>query len=133
LTSARAFRWTFFIALLWAWPLPLLGLEGTTIPVARFIQLAVALSVLIAIEGAGGMVGALFFLLWGHVLVYALLLFGAAAIIVKQVILRLPDRIGFWIAAAALVALFSWGSFADPYDTAFHHSAAHASLLDLYR
>ena len=113
--------------------MPLVGLAGSTIPVARLVQLAASLSVLIAIEGAGGMVGALFFLLWGHVLVYSLLLFGAAAIVVRQVILRLPDRMGLCVVAAAVVALFCWGSFANPYDTLFHHSAAHASLLDLYR
>ena len=126
-------RWTLFAALLWTWPLPLFGLDGTLVPVVRFVQLAASLSALIALEGAGGMVGALFALLWGHVLVYGLILFGVASIFVSRVLSRFPDRAGIWVAVAAVVALVSWASLAGPYDTMFHHSDAHASLLDLYR
>jgi hypothetical protein len=103
------------------------------IPVARFAQLAASLSVLIAIEGAGGMVGALAFLLWGHVLVYGLLLFGATTIIIKHGVSRMPSRVGFWFSVATILGLLSWGTLSHPYDTAFHHSDAHASLIELYR
>ena len=130
---AGALRWALFIVLLGVWPFPLLGLDGSMIPVARFAQLAASLSVLIAIEGAGGMVGALAFLLWGHVLVYGLLLFGASTIIMKHGVSRLPARVGFWFSATTILGLLSWAYLAHPYDTAFHHSAAHASLLELYQ
>jgi hypothetical protein len=133
LDRAGAFRWALFIALLWIWPFPLFGLDGSMIPVARFVQLAASLSVLIAIEGAGGMVGALAFLLWGHVLIYGLLLFGASTIIMKHGVSRMPARVGFWFSASAIFGLLCWGYLSHPYDTAFHHSDAHASLLELYR
>ena len=131
--DAGVMRWTLFVALLWTWPLPLFGLEGTLVPVARFVQLAASLSVLIALEGTGGMVGALFGLLWGHVLVYSLILFVVASIFVKQVLSRFPDRVGSGFTVAAVVVLVCWASFGTPYDTMFHHSNAHASLLELYR
>jgi hypothetical protein len=115
------------------WPFPLLGLEGTTVPVLRYIQLATSLSVLIALEGAGGMVGALFALLSIHALVYGLVLFGAASILSRKVLSRLPARVGGWITLAAVIGLLAWASFVGPYDSTFHHSNAHASLLDLYR
>ncbi len=126
-------RWVLFFVLLWTWPLPLFGLDGTLVPVIRFTQLATSLAVLIALEGAGGMVGVLFVLLLGHVLIYGLILFGVASIFVRQVVSRLPDRIGMWVVVTAAVALVSWASLAGPYDTPFHHSNAHASLLDIYR
>jgi len=126
-------RWTLFLALLWTWPLPLFGLEGTFVPVARFVQLAASLSVLIVLEGTGGVVGVLFALLWGHVLVYGLILFAVASIFVRQVLARLPDRVGSGFTVAVVVILVFWASFGTPYDTMFHHSDSHASLLELYR
>lgn len=129
----RKMRWTLFIVLLWTWPLPFFGLDGALIPTVRFIQLAVSLSILIVLEGAGGMVGAFFVLLWGHVLVYGLILFGVASIFESRFLSRLPDRVGVWVGVAAVVALVFWASFTSPYDTMFHHSNAHASLLELYR
>ena len=133
LDRAGALRWVLFFVLLWTWPLPLFGLDGSMVPVARFVQLAASLSVLIAIEGAGGMVGALAFLLWGHVLVHGLILFGAATIIVRGGISRMPSAAGFWFTVAAVFGLLAWAHFCDPYDTPFHHSNPHAPLLDVYR
>jgi hypothetical protein len=115
------------------WPLPLFGLDGALVPVLRLVQLATSLSVLIALEGAGGMVSSLVFLFWGHVLVYGLILFGVASIFVRQVVSRFPERTRVWAAAVTVVALVSWAGLVGPYDTMFHHSEAHASLLDLYR
>jgi hypothetical protein len=133
LIDARILRWILFVTLLVTWPLPLFGLDGTLVPVARFVQLASWLSVLIALEGAGGMVGSLFVLLWGHVLVYGLVLFVVASIFVGQVLSRFPNRVRVWVASAAVVALVAWASLADPYDSMFHHSDPHASLLELYQ
>ncbi len=132
-TDAWVMRWILFVALLATWPLPLFGLDGTLVPVFRFAQLGTSLSVLIALEGAGGMVGSLFILFWAHVLIYALILFGVALILVRYVLSRFPDRIRVVVVVAVVVALISWGSLGDPYDTAFHHSNAHASLIELYR
>lgn len=126
-------RWALFVVFLWTWPLPFVGLDGALVPVARFIQLAVSLSILIAVEGAGGMVGTMSLLLWVHVLIYGWILFGVATIFVNRILSRLPEHVGVWVGAIAAVALVSWASLAGPYDTMFHHSDAHASLLELYR
>jgi len=131
--SAGVMRWTLFLALLWTWPVPLFGLEGMFAPVARFIQLAASLSVLIALEGTGGMVVSLVALLWVHVLVYGLILFVVTSIFVRAVLSKFPERVGVGLTVAAVVALVGWASFGVPYDTMFHHSDAHASLLELYR
>jgi hypothetical protein len=133
LIDARILRWILFATLLATWPLPLFGLDGALVPVLRFVQLAASLSVLIGLEGAGGMVSSLLFLFWGHVLVYGLILFGVASIFVGQVVSRFPERTRVWAAAATVVALVFWAALFAPYDTMFHHSQAHASLLDLYR
>lgn len=126
-------KWVLFGALLWTWPFPLLGLEGTWVPVARFVQLAVSISLLILLEGAGGKVAALFGLLWAHALIYGLVLFGAASILVRQTRRRLPDRLGNGLVVGIVFALFIWAIWGSPYDSQFHHSNAHASFLDLYR
>ena len=131
--GARVTRWTLFLALLWTWPFPLLGLEGMFAPTARFIQLASSLSVLVALEGTGGMVVSLLVLLWTHVLVYSLILFAATSMLVRYALTRFPDRVRTGMTIAAVVALVGWATFGGPYDTMFHHSDAHASLLELYR
>jgi hypothetical protein len=126
-------RWLLFAVLVWVWPLPLFGLEGSSVPVARFAELAGALSILIAVEGAGGMVGAMLLLLWGHVLVYGLLLFGVSSLLARFGLARLPAPVATGVAFAMVGAMLLWGVFGHPYDSLFHHSEAHASLLDLYR
>lgn len=131
--SSRAIRWTLFAGLVVAWPLPLVGLEGSFVPVLRFAELAGALSILVILEGAGGMVGAMLLLLWGHVLVYGLMLYGAASLLVRFGFSRLPPRVAAVTVAATIAALVGWGLFGRLYDTPFHHDDAHASLLDLYR
>ena len=133
MNNARSMRWALFLALLWTWPLPLFGLDGSLVPVLRFVQLAASLSVLIAFEGAGGMVGAMLALLWGHAFVYALVLFGVASLSVKLIQSRFPDRASTWITAVIVVAVILWASHIGPYDTMFHHSEAHSSLAELYR
>lgn len=127
------FKWILFGALIWTWPFPLLGLDGTWVPVARFIQLAVSISVLILLEGAGGKVAAFFGLLWVHALIFGLVLFGVASILVRQTRRRLPDRIGAGLLLGIVIALFVWAIWGSPYDTQFHHSNAHASFLEIYR
>jgi hypothetical protein len=79
------------------------------------------------------MVGLMLLLLWGHVLVYGLALYGVSRLVVRFGLSRLPARVGAGAVAAVLVGLLAWGVFGRPYDSLFHHSEAHASLLELYR
>jgi hypothetical protein len=126
-------RASLFLALVFVWPLPLVGLAGSLVPVARFAQLAASLTVFVAIEGLGGMAGTMLILLWSHVLVYGLMLYGVAWLIASQVLARLPERVAIGATLVAVLALVGWGTLAPPYDTLFHHSDAHASLAALYR
>ena len=126
-------RWVLFFVFLLTWPLPLLGLEGSLVPVARLLQLAISLTVLILREGAGGMVGTLLVLFWMHVLVYGALLYGVVVVLDKSVLGRLSQRVRVWTVAAISVGLIGWFSLDSPYDSQFHHDVAHASLLELYR
>jgi len=125
--------WILFAVLALALPLPFFGLEGSFVPVARYVQLGSALLVLIAIEGAGGMVGAIAGLLWAHAIVYALLLTVVSKLIAGQILERLPQATRHWIVAAIIVGLFVAAQFGGIYETQFHHSRAHASLGALYR
>ena len=131
--SAKAAAWVLFVALLLVWPLPLLGLEGSFIPVARFLELALALSGLAIVEGTGGMVGLFLLLLWGHVLVYGGLLYVFVYLLRRLAFGRVSDASRALIVALAIAGLLAWSMLASPYDTQFHHSSAHASLLEIYR
>ncbi len=131
--SRVSMRLLIFLALVLVWPVPMIGLDGSLVPLARFVQLAASLTVLISIEGAGGMVGVLLLLLWGHALIYGVLLFAVSWLISRVVVSLAPRRIAFALVFAAIVGLLVWGSLGHPYDTIFHHSDAHASLLNIYR
>ena len=131
--SSKAAAWVLFVALLLTWPLPLLGLEGSFIPVARFLELALALSGLALVEGTGGMVGLFLLLLWGHVLVYAGLLYGVVVLLRRLALERVSRRARAITLLVTVAALLAWSTLAPPYDTQFHHSEAHASLLEVYR
>jgi hypothetical protein len=122
-----------FLAAFVALPLPLLGLDGVVVPPARFAQLASVVAVLIALEGTGGMVMAFLALFGGHAVVYSALLGAAAWALARFVLPRLPHRVrdhGVVILASLMLAL---GTYADLYETRFHHASAHATLLELYR
>ena len=131
--SSKAAAWVLFVALILMWPLPLLGLEGSFVPVARFLELALALSVLAIIEGTGGMVGLFLLVLWGHVLVYAGLLYFVVRLLRRFAFDRLSGGACALIVVLAVGGLFGWSAFGRPYDTQFHHSDAHASLFEVYR
>lgn len=133
MTRATAMRWPLFVALFFTWPFPLFGLEGSLIPAARFLQLAASLSVLLVLEGAGGMVGVLHLLLWAHVTVYGVSLFVGSVLVTRQLESRLPARYDIAVATLAIAALCAWGILGKPYDTQFHHSDVHASIPSLYR
>jgi len=126
-------RWPLFLLLFWTVPFPLFGLDGLAVPVARFVQLAASLSVLVLLEGAGGMVGSMLALLWVHSIVYSLILFGITKVLAKVSAPILPAGADRWLFVGLTVALLSWGFFGEPYDTSFHHSDPHASLMRIYR
>jgi len=126
-------RWGIFLLLFWTFPFPLFGLEGLAVPTARFVQLAASLSVLVLLEGAGGMVGSMLLLLWVHSLAYCLILYAGSVIVDRWVAPRLPAYGDRWLLAGLTVVLVSWGLLGSPYDSSFHHSDAHASLMGLYR
>ena len=126
-------RWGVFVLLFWTLPFPLFGLEGLSVPTARFLQLALWLSMLVVLEGAGGMVGSMLALLWLHSLVYCLILYLGSRVAARWVAAHVSTAAGRWLLVATALALVSWGVFGEPYDSSFHHSEAHASLVELYR
>jgi len=126
-------RWGFFLLLLFTFPLPLFGLDGLVVPVARFVQLAASLTVLVALEGACGMVGPMLALLWAHALIYSLILYLWSAIIDRWVGERVSRNGTRWLLAGLTILFVGWGLLGSPYHSSFHHSDPHASLVGLYR
>ena len=122
-----------FILLFLILPLPLLGLEGLMVPAARFLQLAAALSILVVIEGSGGMVGSLLLLLWIHALLYGAILYWGTWIVTEKLLPRFAERSRVWLIVGLAVGLVYWGLFGEPFASSFHHTDAHASLIGLYR
>lgn len=131
--SARAAAATLFVVAALALPFPMLGLDGSFVPVARYAQLSAVLLALIAREGAGGMVGALAGVMVGHAIVYAGLLAGAAWLARRILLDRLSARVRAGLVGVVAVLLLVAASFAPLYDSQFHHTQAHARLWDLYR
>ena len=130
--SARAAAVALFAGAVLTIPFPLLGLDGSFVPVARYAQLGAVLLALIAREGAGGMVGALTGLIVGHAAVYgALLVLGSW--LVRRALDRVSSRARATVVGAGVVLLLAVFSLAPLYDTQFHHGSAHASLWQLYR
>jgi hypothetical protein len=113
-------------------PLPLLGLEGSLVPVGRYLQLTLVMLGLLAHEGAGGMVGSLTGLFVVHTLVYTSLLALAAWLLGRFVLPRLSISACRTVALVATLVMIVGASFAPLYDTQFHHSSIHARLLELY-
>jgi hypothetical protein len=126
-------RWVLFWVMFWTVPFPLFGLEGLAVPAARFVQLAASLSVLVALEGAGGMVGAMLALLCVHSLIYSMILYLGSVVVERWVAPRFSTHAGRWLLAGLAIVLVTWGLLGTPYDTSFHHSDPHASLIGLYR
>jgi hypothetical protein len=126
-------RQILFILLFLILPLPLLGLDGLMVPAARFFQLATVLSILVVIEGSGGMVGSLLLLLWIHALFYGAMIYWGSSIVTSRLLQKFPERSRPWLIAGFGLGLACWGLFGEPYSSSFHHSDAHASLTRLYR
>ncbi len=131
--SERAGALLLLLVLVMVLPLPMVGLEGSLVPVARFVQLAVGLSALGVLEGTQGMVGLFLGLLWGHVFVYGLLLCAGVAVLRRVAGALVPsERVAWALVVLALLAL-GWAFAFAEYDTQFHHTTAHASFAELYR
>ena len=93
------------------WPLPLFGLDGSSIPAARFLQLAISLSALIATEGSGGLVGVFGLLLWAHAVVYGLFGVVLSGLVVRILAICFPRRLLVGCVAGAGVVLLAFGAF----------------------
>ena len=131
--TARAAAIALFAVAALTIPFPLVGLDGSFIPVARYAQLATVLLALIAREGAGGMVGAIVGLIVGHAVVYAALLALGSWLIRRLALERASSRARAGVVGVWVVLLLGVASFAPLYDTQFHHGSAHARLWELYR
>lgn len=122
-----------FLTLFFVWPLSLWGLEGSVVPAARFLQLGGAMLALILLEGSGGIVGMITGLMWGHAIVYGILLWVVATLLARFVFSRVEDVVRTRVVVVVMAFLVAWGILSRPYDTQFHHSDAHASLAELYQ
>ena len=131
--SARAAGALLFTAAVVCVPFPMFGLEGSFVPVARYLQLAAVSFALMLREGPAGMVGTFTLLLAVHAAVYALALLTATWLAVRFGLARLSPRPRAAVAFALVAALVGVTATARVYDTQFHHSSAHARLFELYR
>ena len=114
-------------------PFPMLGFDGSFVPVGRFVQLALGLSAVGVTEGGEGIVGLFIGLLWAHAIGFGLLLFGLVALL-RRVAARLVDEARLGVALASLALAVVVGGLAlGEYGSQFHHSTAHATLWELYR
>ena len=130
--STRVAGWLLFVVAFVTVPLPMLGLAGSLVPPARYLELGSVVVALLVREGPGGVVPVIAALLLAHALVYGL----ALALVTRFVAVPLLARLG--AGARGVVALgLSLGllvlvSTVHLYDSQFHHSQAHARLLALY-
>jgi hypothetical protein len=131
--TVRTSVWLLFAALVLALPLPMLGLDGSVIPPARYVQLALVMLGLVAHEGTGGMVGMLVWLFVAHAVIYVALLGLAIRVLARPLLARMNASGRRIVVVALSAALLVAGSFAPLYRTQFHHDSARAGLLELYR
>ena len=132
MSTRRAAVLLFVVAFLTV-PFPMLGLSGSVVPAARFLQLAAVLVALLMTEGAGGMVGLFTGLLAAHAFIYTGLLVAAAWGLGRLVLVRLASGPRLWLTLSVSLGLIGIASFASVYDTQFHHASVHARVWELYR
>jgi hypothetical protein len=130
--SSRISAGVLFLVLFFAFPLPMFGLEAS-VPAARFAQLGALAGWLGLTEGTEGMVGVFAGLLLGHALGYALVIAIVCALLRRYVLGPLHHRVRDHVTVIVSVLLISIASYGEIYDTRFHHTSAHATLLELYR
>jgi hypothetical protein len=130
--SPRISAGILFLVAFFALPLPMLVLEAS-VPAARFAQLGVVAAWLGLAEGSEGMVGIFAGLLLGHAFGYALVLAMVCALLRRYVLAPLHHRVRDHVTVIFSVLVISIASYGELYDTRFHHTSAHAKLLELYR
>ena len=130
--SSRISAGGLFLVMFFVFPLPMVGLEAS-VPAARFAQLGAAAGWLGLTEGTEGMVGVFAGLLLGHAVGYALILSMGCALLRRYVLGPLHHRVRDHVTVIVSVLLISVGVYGELYDTRFHHTSAHAKLLELYR
>jgi hypothetical protein len=129
--SPRALRWLLWLAALAALPLPLLGASEATVPALHQLQLgalALAFTLLERAQGMGPLIAALFL---GQGLLWAALLFAAAAL-AARLLARLPPfartRLTVLIVALGLALAAAQPIYRTPYSS----RSAESSLLGVY-
>lgn len=122
-----------FLALFIALPLPMFGLDGVRVPVARFVQLCGSLVWLLLLEGNGGMAGTLAGLFAAHAVAYTALLGVAVWALWKYVLVRLPYRFRDHVTVITVTMLILLGIYDQLYETRFHHTSSQARLSELYQ
>lgn len=130
--STRVAAWILFAAAFLSVPLPMLGLPGSLVPAARYLELGAVLVALLAREGPGGMVGVIAGLLLAHALVYGLALGLATRFVAAPLLARLQASARGAVALGLALGLLALASTAHLYDSQFHDTSAHARLLELY-
>lgn len=129
--SARTARRLLWLGLFLIAPLPMLWVEPVRVPAARYLELGGICVAVLAVEGAGGVVGTLAGLFVAHALVYALLLWGAAWLLARSTA-RLGNRARARLVLALLLAAVIGAAAFRLYRTPFRAASVHGSLLEVY-
>jgi len=130
--SPRVCGIVLFVAGFAAVPFPMLGFDAF-VPGARYAQLALALARLRIEEGGGGMGGTLLLLFAAHALVAALAVGIGSGLVARFALARMPSRLRDHVTVIAATLVVALASYASWFTTPFHHTSAHAQLIELYR
>ncbi len=127
--SRRAARRLLWVAAALLLPLPYLVTAEGAVPIVRFVMLGSITAAYSALVDGSGVAWVFTALMLGHALVYALVLWAAAALVARVV----PTRVR-GVLVAALVGAGVAGAFAfEPYHTPFAAESAWTSWPGLLR
>ena len=127
----RAIRWLLWLAALAALPLPLFGVGDAVVPALHQLQLgalALAFTVLEGAQGIGPLLSALFL---GQGLIWAALLFAAAALAARG-LARLPPFARTRLTLFVVVLGLALAAAQPIYRTPYSSRSAESSLLGVY-
>jgi len=130
--SSRAERWALWLGLVLVVPLPMAWIEPVRVPAARYLELGLVCGAVLAVEGAGGVVGTLTALFLGHALAYAALLWGAAWLGLRAAAGLGPRARRRLVVVLVLAGVLGAAAFRI-YRTPFQAASIRASLLEVYR
>jgi hypothetical protein len=125
-------RWLLWLAAMFAAPLPLVGIASGRVPPAHTLELgllALAFSVAERAQGVGPTLAAI---LLGQAVLYAVLLFAAAAL-VARFLAPLPPLARTRAAVFLVVLGVSLAAVQPIYRTPYSAHTARSTLLDVYR